>query len=132
MPTMVWIHGGAYTYGAGSVLGTQYFMDTDVIIVTLNYRLGAFGFLSTDDDIVAGNMGLKDMIMALKWVQKNIHFFGGDPQNVTLFGESAGGAAVHTLSISPAARGKQLLVRKWLLFWNLITVSTTISCRSVQ
>ena len=114
------------------MLGTQYFMDTDVIIVTLNYRLGAFGFLSTDDDIVAGNMGLKDMIMALKWVQKNIHFFGGDPQNVTLFGESAGGAAVHTLSISPAARGKQLLVRKWLLFWNLITVSTTISCRSVQ
>ncbi|CAG7832230.1 unnamed protein product [Allacma fusca] len=104
-PVMFWIHGGGYTYGAGSVMGPRYFMDEDVILVTINYRLGVFGFLNTKSNLVSGNMAFKDMIIALKWVQTNIHSFGGSPGDVTIMGESAGGGAVHNLLLSPAGRG---------------------------
>ena len=94
---MVWIHGGAFIGGNGGTnfFGPDYFMcehnENPVILVTLNYRLGILGFLSLGDDVVTGNMGLKDQSLALKWVQNNIASFGGDPNQVTIFGESAGG-----------------------------------------
>ena len=77
-----------------------------MILVTFNYRLGAFGFLATDDKASAGNMGIQDQIMVLNWVQKNIENFGGDPNKVTIFGEDAGAASVSILALSPQANGK--------------------------
>ncbi|KAH8356305.1 hypothetical protein KR200_006554, partial [Drosophila serrata] len=97
LPVMVWIHGGGYFFGNGN--SDFHFpgklLEQDVIVVTLNYRLGALGFLSLPEEGIHGNMGLKDQRLALQWVQENIASFNGDPKNVTLFGESAGGASVH-------------------------------------
>jgi para-nitrobenzyl esterase len=112
-PVMVWIHGGAFVTGAGS-LGTyngKYFaLRGDVVVVTINYRLGALGFLNlrdvTDGKIEAtGAEGLSDQIMALRWVKENIAAFGGDAGNVTIFGESAGAMSVGALLAAPSARG---------------------------
>ena len=102
---MFWIHGGEFVDGTASDYGPDFFMDHDVILITINYRLGVLGFLNTEDGTVPANNGLKDMILALKWVQRNIAHFGGDPKKVTVFGESAGSASTHFLVISPAAKG---------------------------
>ncbi|KAG7308415.1 hypothetical protein JYU34_005612, partial [Plutella xylostella] len=80
-------------------------MDTDMVVVTMNYRLGPLGFLSTGDEVVPGNAGLKDQAFALKWVRKNIMMFGGNPDSVTLTGCSAGGASVHYHYLSPLSKG---------------------------
>lgn len=108
-PVMVFIHGGGFMYGSNksAVIGPHYLMTEDIVFVTINYRLGVFGFLSLEDQSlnVPGNAGLKDQTLALKWVQKNIHNFGGDSQNVTIFGESAGSASVHYLTLSPLTKG---------------------------
>ncbi|KAI4468852.1 carboxylesterase [Holotrichia oblita] len=108
-PVMLWIHGGGYTSGSSDikVYGPDFLLTEDIVLVTINYRLGVLGFLSLDDQelSVPGNAGCKDIIMALKWVQRNITSFGGDPNNVTVFGESAGGAVVHLLMLSPMAEG---------------------------
>jgi carboxylesterase type B len=108
-PVMVWIHGGGFETGSSNtdLYGPDFLMTEDIVLVTLNYRLGILGFLRFEDPSlgVSGNAGLKDMVMALKWVQKNIQNFSGDPNNVTIFGESAGGAAVHYLVLSPLAKG---------------------------
>ncbi|XP_044265430.1 juvenile hormone esterase-like [Tribolium madens] len=108
-PVMVWIHGGAFKSGSSNtdIYGPEYLLTQDVVVVTFNYRLGIFGFLKLEDTTldVSGNAGMKDMVMALKWVQKNISKFSGDPNNVTIFGESAGAASVHYLVLSPLAKG---------------------------
>ncbi|XP_049799825.1 juvenile hormone esterase-like [Schistocerca nitens] len=92
IPVLVWIHGRAFMLGSGNTdyYGRELLLEHDVVLVTLNYRVGALGFLSTGDEVIPGNAGLKDQVMALKWVKSNIANFGGDPQNVTIFGESAG------------------------------------------
>ncbi|XP_077272625.1 venom carboxylesterase-6-like isoform X2 [Temnothorax americanus] len=95
LPILFWIHGGAFQFGSGMLYDAKYLMDHDVIFVTFNYRVGPMGFLSTEDEVVPGNMGLKDQSMALRWVSENIEWFGGDPEKVTLVGLSAGGASVH-------------------------------------
>lgn len=77
---MVFFHGGGFVCGAGSSHEPDYLLDHDVILVTANYRLGPLGFLSTEDEHCPGNFGLKDQVMVLKWVQKNIQQFGGDPK----------------------------------------------------
>ncbi len=109
-PVLFWIHGGAYYIGSGndydgSVLAAQ----GDVVVVTVNYRLGVFGFLdlSKYDDALAGSVsnGFRDQILALTWVRENIADYGGDPKNVTIFGVSAGGASVNALLAAPAADG---------------------------
>ena len=105
LPVIFWIHGGAFQYGSGISMGPKYLMDRDVIFVTFNYRLGILGFLSTEDEEVPGNMGLKDQSMALRWVSENIEWFGGDPNRVTLIGLSAGGASVHYHYLSPMSAG---------------------------
>ncbi|CAH1790988.1 unnamed protein product, partial [Owenia fusiformis] len=106
LPVMVWIHGGGFMLGSNRMYdGTVLASTGDVVIVTINYRLGPLGFLSTGDDDAPGNAGLLDQIQALKWVNENIASFGGDPKEVTIFGESAGGMSVMALSISPLAEG---------------------------
>ncbi|MCE9521941.1 MAG: carboxylesterase family protein [Alphaproteobacteria bacterium] len=112
-PVMVWIHGGAFVTGAGSLglyNGAKLAQHGDAVIVTVNYRMGGLGFLRlaevTRGGIPAfGNEGLLDQIAALQWVRDNIASFGGDAGNVTIFGESAGGMSVVSLLASPAARG---------------------------
>ncbi len=112
LPVMFWIHGGGYSSGSASESrhNGDFLPTKGVVLVTINYRLGVFGFMVTGDLIkegngAAGNYGLLDMIAALRWVQENIENFGGDSDNVTIFGESAGSSAVSTLMASPLAQG---------------------------
>jgi len=112
LPVMFWIHGGGYSGGSASEPrhNGDFLPLKGVVLVNINYRLGVFGFLATADlakeaNGAAGNYGLLDMVSALQWVKANIKNFGGDPENVTIFGESAGSLAVSTLMASPAARG---------------------------
>ncbi|WP_459548083.1 carboxylesterase/lipase family protein [Nocardia sp. X0981] len=112
-PVMVFIHGGGYLFGTSALRlysGVQLAADGDVIVVTINYRLGPFGYadfseFSTPESPYDSNLGLRDQIAALRWVQTNIAEFGGDPGNVTIFGESAGAHAVLSLMATPAAAG---------------------------
>jgi para-nitrobenzyl esterase len=101
LPVLVWIHGGAYTNGAGSVAWYhgESLASRETVVVTINYRLGPLGFLGD------GNYGTLDMLSALRWVQRNISAFGGNEKNVTIFGESAGGSAVVSLLASPEIDG---------------------------
>jgi para-nitrobenzyl esterase len=105
LPVMVWIHGGAFAHGSGSlpVYDGHRFARDGVVCVTLNYRLGADGFLDLDE--ASPNRGLLDQVTALQWVQANIEAFGGNPATVTVFGESAGAFSIATLMAMPAARG---------------------------
>ncbi|XP_005094101.1 carboxylesterase 1C-like [Aplysia californica] len=105
MPVMVWIHGGGYTIGSGSQYDATSLATKGVVMVTINYRLDLFGFLSTEDDAMPGNYGMLDQIAALKWVKDNIASFGGNPKAVTIFGESAGSGSVSLLTLSPLAKG---------------------------
>ena len=113
LPVMVWIYGGGFVNGGTSPAvydGSQFARD-DIVLVSFNYRLGNFGFFAhpavsaEQRGGMLGNYGLMDQLAALEWVQRNIAAFGGDPGNVTLFGESAGGMSVHVLLTSPLARG---------------------------
>jgi para-nitrobenzyl esterase len=110
-PVMVWIHGGAYTSGAGAIYQGEELARRGVIVVTVNYRLGVFGFLAHPEltgesaSHASGNYAFLDQIAALTWVQKNIGAFGGDPSRVTIFGESAGSWSVNNLVATPLARG---------------------------
>jgi para-nitrobenzyl esterase len=113
LPVMVWIHGGGFFIGssAQSAYDGEPLAVQGVVVVSINYRLGVFGFLAHPDlskestQGVSGNYGLLDMIAALRWVNRNISAFGGDPSNVTIFGESAGGTAVCLLMVLPDAKG---------------------------
>jgi len=112
LPVMFWIHGGGYAAGAGSEPRyTNSLLPLDgVVLVTIDYRMGVFGFLASEDLAregggSAGNYGLMDMVAGLRWVKRNIAQFGGDPNNVTIFGESAGSFAVSTLMAVPEAQG---------------------------
>lgn len=107
-PVLFWIHGGGFTHGAGYedlYDGGPLAVRGDVVVVSLNYRLGALGFLHVPEAGFGPNCGLLDLVAGLEWVRDNIAAFGGDPANVTLFGESAGSAAVACLIAMPAARG---------------------------
>jgi para-nitrobenzyl esterase len=106
-PVLLWIHGGAFLFGSGAsplYEGKALAARGDVVVVTVNYRLGILGYLA-HPELGGGNWGLLDQIAALKWVRENIASFGGNPGNVTAFGESAGGMSVGDLLTAPAARG---------------------------
>ena len=110
---MVWIHPGGYHTGSGSTPGFdgEALAKKGVVLVTINYRLGVFGFFShpeltkESDHHASGNYALMDQVAALRWVQKNIAAFGGDPQRVTVFGDSAGSSSIANLMGSPLAKG---------------------------
>lgn len=113
LPVMVWIHGGAFVFGSGALndFSGASFTEKGVILVSINYRLGRLGFFAfpalsrEHPEEPKGNYAYMDQIAALKWVQKNIAGFGGDPNNITIFGESAGGVSVHSLLTIPSAKG---------------------------
>ncbi|MGL3823228.1 carboxylesterase/lipase family protein [Sphingopyxis sp. R3-92] len=107
LPVMVWIHGGGFVGGSGTLPETDgtLLAKRDVVIVSFNYRLGRFGFFAHPALGKDGNWGLMDQIAALKWLQRNIGAFGGDPAKVTIFGESAGGESVSRLMASPLTKG---------------------------
>ena len=112
-PVMVWLHGGGYAAGSGQELpsydGTNMAKEYDVVVVTLNHRLNVLGFLDLSSFgakyAKSGNVGLMDLVAALQWVHDNIGAFGGDPANVTIFGQSGGGGKVSTLLATPSANG---------------------------
>jgi para-nitrobenzyl esterase len=110
-PVMVWIHGGALVVGESDVYDPTQLVARGTVVVTINYRLGALGFLAhpalsaEQPDGASGDYGLMDQQAALRWVRRNIGGFGGDRNNVTIFGESAGGLSVHSQLVSPGARG---------------------------
>ncbi|WP_135211230.1 carboxylesterase/lipase family protein [Vitreimonas flagellata] len=112
-PVMVWIHGGTLIWGSGHspMYSGREFAERGVVLVSINYRLGVLGYLAHPElsaestDAISGNYGLMDQIAALQWVRDNIAAFGGDPNNVTIFGESAGALSTEMLLASPAARG---------------------------
>ena len=112
-PVMVWFHGGGWSYGSGSwpvYDGASLARKGDVVVVTVNHRLNVFGYLNLskvggDEYAASGNAGLLDMVLALEWVRNNIGAFGGNPDNVTIMGESGGGSKVSHLMATPAADG---------------------------
>lgn len=120
LPVMFYIHGGGFFEGSGNdeFLGPDFIINEDVILVTINYRLGVFGFMSLGTPEYSGNMGLKDQQLALKWVNVNIHLFGGDKNLITVFGHSAGSASTHYQVIAPSSEG---------LFRRAISMSGTAS-----
>ncbi|VVC98113.1 unnamed protein product [Leptidea sinapis] len=107
LPVMFFIHGGGFKCGSGNddFYGPDLLLNHGVVVVTINYRLEVFGFLCLDTKQVPGNAGMKDQVAALKWVNKNITKFGGDPKNITVFGESAGGASTAYHILSPLSKG---------------------------
>lgn len=123
-PVLVWVHGGSMTSGSGKGQNGHAFSDHDnIVTVTINYRLGVFGFTYLDDvdKVYAGssNNGVLDCIMALKWIRQNIAAFGGDPDRVTIMGESAGAKLVSAVLVSPASKG---------LFQQYIAESGSVQC----
>ena len=128
-PVLVYLHGGGYNTGSGSdplYDGTRLCVRGDVVVVTLNHRLNAFGYLHLSDLLGkryagAGNVGQLDLVQALHWVREHAAEFGGDPGNVTLFGQSGGGAKIATLMAMPAARG--LFHRAWTMSGQQVTAA---------
>ncbi|XP_073411039.1 fatty acyl-CoA hydrolase precursor, medium chain-like [Dendrobates tinctorius] len=119
LPVMVFIHGGGLLFGLANLFdGSALSAYEDVVVVSLQYRLGILGFFSTGDDRLRGNYGFLDQVAALQWIQENIADFGGDPSSVTIFGESAGGISVSALVASPLAKG---------LFHRAISESGTVA-----
>jgi para-nitrobenzyl esterase len=125
LPVMVWIHGGGYLQGSGNIprLNSPAMAQQGVVLVTVNYRLNVFGFFAhpalskAQGDELLGNYGLMDVVASLEWVQRNIAAFGGDPDNVTVFGESAGAGLINYLMVMPRAKG---------LFHQAITQSSAV------
>lgn len=118
---MIFIHGGGFKCGSGdeNLYGPDFLVNHDVVLVTFNYRVEALGFLCLDTEDVPGNAGLKDQTAAMRWVKENIASFGGDANNVTIFGESAGGASVTFHLLSPMSKG---------LFQKAISMSGVTTC----
>ncbi|XP_058827003.1 glutactin-like [Topomyia yanbarensis] len=107
-PVMVFIHGGWFIFGGASEYSPEYLLEMNIVLVVIQYRLGPLGFLSTLSDQIPGNVGILDIIAALEWVQQNIEAFGGNSSSVTIFGESAGSAAVSALLHTPLMRSRPL------------------------
>ncbi|XP_022837498.1 esterase FE4-like [Spodoptera litura] len=111
LPVIFFIHpGGFYSMsGRSDLAGPHYLLDRDVVLVTINYRLGSLGFLALGNQLAPGNNGFKDQVAALRWVQRNIAAFGGDPNLVTISGCSAGAVSVMVHMISPMSKGQDLI-----------------------
>lgn len=102
-PVIVYIHGGGFYSGSAAQHPPEYLLEKDVVLVVPQYRLAALGFLSTKTENIPGNAGVSDVLLAFRWVQKYIEHFGGDPGQVTAFGQSAGAGIISALTFSPVA-----------------------------
>lgn len=136
LPVMLWYHGGGFTQGAGSLYGGQTMADrTNTVIVSTNYRLGAVGGLSLPaldaehPQLGSGNYAIEDQVQALKWIRKAISSFGGDPHNVTIFGQSAGGSAVCNMLATPLATG--LFSKAIIQSWSCTPTGKTVAAQQV-
>jgi len=118
-PVIIWIHGGSFSRGSASEYDPDYLLDEDIVLVTIQYRLGMFGFLSTETAAAPGNYGMLDQVAAMQWVKQNIEAFSGDPGSITIMGQQAGGASVHYHMLSPITRG---------LFNRAVSMSGTALC----
>ena len=118
-PVIVWIHGGNFARGSAADFDPDYMLDEEIVLVTIQYRLGMFGFLSTESEDAPGNYGMLDQVAALQWVKKNIAAFSGDPDSITIMGQQAGGASVHYHLLSPLTKG---------LFNKAVSLSGTALC----
>lgn len=128
---MVWFHGGGYLSGTGNsdLYGPERLLDHNIVLVSGNYRLGVLGFLSTGTKDCPGNNGLKDQVMILKWVEENIAAFGGNPNDVTIFGQSSGGASVGLHMFSHLSKGELLLYYlKRLIFLSIFNLTLRFHC----
>ncbi|XP_049947924.1 esterase SG1-like [Schistocerca serialis cubense] len=103
-PVLVLIHVGCFRTGYAQQRSLDYYIDHGIVVVTIQYRLGALGFMSTGDSLLPGNLGMKDQVLALKWIKQNIKAFGGNPDEVTIAGQSSGGSAVHYHLLSPLSK----------------------------
>lgn len=113
-PVMMWLHPTSsnlmrFQDGSSSNFGPQLFMDHNVVLVSVNYRLGPFGFLTMEDDLAPGNLGLRDQALALEWIKAEAQNFCGDPSKITLFGSEFGGTSALLQMISPLNQGKKLI-----------------------
>lgn len=135
LPVMVWIHGGGWVFGsnATSIYDGEAFAENGVVLVSVNYRMSGFGWMAhpslsaESPDGVSGNYGVLDHIAALEWVQENVAGFGGDPDNVTIFGESAGGGSIYALLSTPLAEGlfhKAISQSTWITSYNVTNLDT--------
>lgn len=114
-PVLVYIHGGAFVAGSSASeagAGPYLLMDTDIVLVTLNYRLGALGFLSTGTHHSPGNYGMMDQMLAFKWIRDHIKHFGGNPNSVTMLGYSAGSICTTLHIVSPMSKGILHILKK--------------------
>ncbi len=119
LAVMVFVHGGGFSIGTGNRDPTP-LLAKDVVVVSMNYRLGPLGFFTLESPVASGNQGLKDQLEAFRWVRRNIAFFGGDPDRVTIFGVSAGGMSVHLHQISPQGAGlyRGIIAQSGSALWN--------------
>ncbi|XP_015279724.1 PREDICTED: neuroligin-4, X-linked isoform X1 [Gekko japonicus] len=132
-PVMVYIHGGSYMEGTGNMVdGSILASYGNVIVITINYRLGVLGFLSTGDQAAKGNYGLLDQIQALRWIEENIGSFGGDPKRVTIFGSGAGASCVSLLTLSHYSEGINLPTSTGLFQKAIIQSGTALSSWAVN
>ncbi|XP_028624359.1 cocaine esterase-like [Grammomys surdaster] len=135
LPVMVWIHGGSLVIGMASLYdGSMLAAMENVVVVTIQYRLGVLGFFSSGDKHARGNWGFLDQVAALRWVQQNIAHFGGNPDHVTIFGESAGGISVSSHVVSPMSQGLfhgAIMESGVALMSSLISTSSDIVYRTV-
>ena len=106
LPVIYWIHGGAFSLGSVLTYSAEKYMDKDVVLVEVQYRLGPLGWLSLHTDDVPGNAAVFDQIEGLRWTRKFVKYFGGDINSITIAGVSAGGASVSMLMLAPQTRGK--------------------------
>ncbi|XP_075211790.1 venom carboxylesterase-6-like [Lycorma delicatula] len=106
-PVMLFLHGGGFLSGGclSDIYGPDMLLDKDIVLVVINYRIGVLGFASTEDEEILGNFGLKDQILAMKWIQENIASYGGNPDSVTIFGVCAGGSSTHYHTLSQQSKG---------------------------
>ncbi|XP_042882970.1 venom carboxylesterase-6-like [Penaeus japonicus] len=126
-PTIVFLHGGTWMAGSGGdgLFQPDYLIECDVTVVTINHRLGPFGFLSTEDADAPGNYGMRDQIRALEWVRDNVRYFGGMNDSVTVMGSGSGGMSAHMLVMSPLARGASIHPDDFALLQRAISHSGT-------